>query len=186
MSTLDIFLEYFRKDYRATLASIKNLTSHGEITFELLYAVLIPRTIVLTQNILTGELQALQLTSATLTSPGLGPPFYDVILEGVDVDDSDVLHINGFTRIQTRVLIPSFKGTVKITSLEIYPIQYHPQQAEVREKLLNRGMKWAKIAGGIHHMYYEGTGGLKCANGKMIKYNASDLLLSWSTCIELD
>jgi hypothetical protein len=101
----------------------------------------------------------------------MGCPFYDIILEGMDVDDSDVLHINGFTRVQTRVVIPKFKGTVKITSLEAYPIQYHPQQTEVREKLLTRGRKWAEIAGGIHHKYYQGTGGLKGPNNQMVKYN---------------
>lgn len=34
--------EYLRKDYRATLATIEHMHSHGEITFDLLYSVMVP------------------------------------------------------------------------------------------------------------------------------------------------
>jgi len=173
IATLDVLIDYFHTDYRATLAQIENLTSHGEITFELLYAILVPRSVMLTSNPLTGNLQALQLTSANLTVPGMGIAFYDVILEGIDVDDSDVLKMEGFTRIQSRVVIPGFKGTMKIAALDAYPMIFHPQHVELKEKFLERGRKWAKIAGGIHHVQYEGTGGVRCSNGKMMKYNVS-------------
>ncbi|KIJ53579.1 hypothetical protein M422DRAFT_241814 [Sphaerobolus stellatus SS14] len=177
VATLDVFIDYFHTDYRATLARIQNLTSHGEITFDLLYAVLVPRSIVLSRNPLTGELQAFQLTSASLVKQVIGPSFYDVLLEGIDVDDSDTLNVSGFTRFQTRVVIRQFAGTEKIVGLDAYPMIFHPKHAQLKEKLVAKGKKWANIAGMIHHMYYEGTGGIKGPTGRMIKYNLNSRVM---------
>ncbi|KAI0649735.1 P-loop containing nucleoside triphosphate hydrolase protein [Trametes meyenii] len=85
LATLDVLLDYFRTDYRATLAKIANLTSHGEITFELLYAILVPRSIVVTECPITGETRALQLREAKLLdgrAPECRP--YRLLCESVD------------------------------------------------------------------------------------------------------
>jgi Domain of unknown function (DUF7025) len=172
VATLDVLIDYFRKDYRSTLASIENLTSHAEITFNLLYAILIPRTIMITTNPVTKELQALQLASATKTTTASGLPIYELILEGIDVDDA-VTNIKAFARTQSRMFVTPFPGTIKITSLDAYPIQYHPREADVRQTLLVRARKWTGLAHGIHHMYYSGTGAYKEQNCKFTRYSVS-------------
>jgi hypothetical protein len=174
IASIDTLTEYLRKDYRQTLASIENLTNHGEITFDLLYAILVPRCTVLSRCPVTGELQALQLVSATKVSTPAGF-VYTLICEGIDADDSEDPNALGFFRTQTRVLLMPFEGTVKINSLDAYPIQYHPQEAEVKRTLIARGRKWAKLTG-IHHMDYNGTAGFKC-QGKVIKYNLNSRVM---------
>jgi hypothetical protein len=169
LSTVDVLIDYLRKDYRATVASIENLTSHGEINFELLYAIMVPRTILITKCPMTEELQAVQLMSATKIKTPCGWA-YTLICEGIDVNDSDK---KGFYRYQTRLLIHDFDGTVKITSLDAYPIQYHPQESEISQKLVARGTKWSSLRG-IHHMNYQGTAAFKC-QGKVVKYNVCSL-----------
>lgn len=174
--TVDSVIDYIRKDYRATVASIENLTSHGEIKYDLLYAILVPRTIIVTTCPSTGELQALQLVSATkVCTPG--GSLYTLICEGLDVQDSEDPATKSFFRFQTRLIIPEFKGTVKINSLEAYPIQYHPFESELKKTLIERGRKWANLTG-IHHMSYKGTAAFKC-QGKIVKYNVSVL-----TCLD--
>jgi hypothetical protein len=42
MASVDVLVEYLLRDYHQTITSIENLTSHGEITFDLLYAVMVP------------------------------------------------------------------------------------------------------------------------------------------------
>lgn len=169
VDAIDVLISYFLKDYRTTIASIKNLTAHGEITFELLYAILVPRSTMLARNTVTNELQALQLYSSALVVEN-GTPFYNIVLEAIDVDDSEVSRINGYRRIQTRAIIPYFDGTLKITSLDVYPLSYHPDHEDLRQTLLERGKKWVKYAAGIHHLYYEGTGAVRI-EGKVLKYN---------------
>ncbi|EIW53206.1 P-loop containing nucleoside triphosphate hydrolase protein [Trametes versicolor FP-101664 SS1] len=72
LATLSVLLEYLRKDYRATLERIANLTTHGEITSELLYAILVPRTIIVTECPVTGETRALQLRALRQVKLGSG------------------------------------------------------------------------------------------------------------------
>ncbi|OSC99323.1 P-loop containing nucleoside triphosphate hydrolase protein [Trametes coccinea BRFM310] len=86
LMTFGVFLDYLRKDYRATLAKIANLTAHGEITFDLLYAILVPRTILITECPATGETSALQILSAKQVGGGstLQSLAYWVLCESVD------------------------------------------------------------------------------------------------------
>lgn len=173
LSTVDILIDYLRKDYRTTVAAFENLTSHGEITFDLLFALMVPRSIMVTTCPVTGEPQALQLTSATKIRTPSGF-IYNLICEGIDGDDSDTPNAKGFCRVQSRVILPSFNGTVKLTSLDAYPIQFHPREAELKRSLIARGRKWASLTGvQAHHMHYKGTGAFKC-QGKVIKYNVRD------------
>jgi len=164
VSSVDVLVEYLRNDYRQTIASINNLTSHGEITFDLLYAVMVPRSTIVTRCPVTGEFRALQLVSATPAGS-----WYNLICEGIDADNSEDPNNGGSVRTQIRILLQGFDGTVKITSLDVYPIQYHPQEAEIRCSLITRGRKWSRLAG-IHHMSYNGTAGYRHKD-KVVKYN---------------
>jgi len=168
MESVGVLIEYLRRDYRQTIASIVNLTSHGEITFDLLYAIMVPRSTVVTHCPITGELRALQLVSATKIPTPAGF-LYNLICEGIDSDDSEDPNAVGFFRTQSRILLPDFDGTVKITSLDAYPIQFHPREAELRHSLVSRGRKWSALVG-IHHMDYNGTAAFKC-QGKVVNNN---------------
>ncbi|TBU30370.1 P-loop containing nucleoside triphosphate hydrolase protein [Dichomitus squalens] len=78
-----VLLEYLRKDYRGTLARIASLTAHGEITFDLLYAILVPRTTIVTECPVTGEPRALQILSATkIVTPMCS--LYSLVCESID------------------------------------------------------------------------------------------------------
>ena len=103
---------------------------------------------------------------------GLGTPVYELILETIDVYDT-ASNIKAFARTQTRMLVTPFKGTINITTLDAYPIQYYLQEAELRGDLLARGKKWTSLAHGIRHLDYNGIGAQRRADGKIIKCNVS-------------
>ncbi|KAH8080729.1 P-loop containing nucleoside triphosphate hydrolase protein [Cristinia sonorae] len=200
LSSIAVLIEYLRKDYRSTLASIASLTTHGEITFNLLYAVMVPRTILVTECPSTGEPRALQLMSATkiLTMSG---GFYDLLCESIDAVDQVAQNLDSwgggggnsveaevkkagggkpFGRVQNRVIIPAFKGAVKINSLDAYPLKFHHAQSELKLKLLARGKKWVEMKG-IHHMQYKGSAAwytsMSNGNKKLIKYNVNSRIM---------
>ncbi|KAH9944905.1 P-loop containing nucleoside triphosphate hydrolase protein [Amylocystis lapponica] len=170
LATVDVLLEYLNKDYRGTIATIANLTSHSEITFDLLYSIFVPRTVLITQCASTGAPRALQLVSV-LRQHGV----YNLVCESVDVHETgptapppgnwqmqelatrDEGEVKVFGRVQNRVIVSSFKGTKKIHELDVYPIKYHPAEADLRKALLERGKKWHGLSG-VHHMHYAGTG----------------------------
>lgn len=201
MSSVGILTEYLHKDYRTTIASIARLTSHGEITFALLYAIMVPRSILVTTCPTTGEPRAVQLVSASKVVSDTGRSFYDVICESVDEDDDvktdrsggrarrprrltrsadDALRRVGadraFGRVKHRIVVSEFKGTIKITELDVYPIRYHPNEAALRESLVARGRKWVHYRG-IHHVQYDGRAALSVTTAggcrKLVKYNVS-------------
>lgn len=213
LRTVSTLIDYLRKDYSATLAKVANLTKHGEITFDTLFAIFVPRSIVLTECPVTGEPRAFQLVSATKIQT-LSGGAYDLICESVDaIDDADssgtsgaygagafnpaapimpmspylpppilgsvdvgLKQANGQTygRVQSRMFVPFFKGTVRINTLDIYPIEYHHNPGQLEMALMARGRKWVSLRG-IHHKQYHGpaTYSLSGVGGskKAIKYN---------------
>ncbi|OCH86746.1 P-loop containing nucleoside triphosphate hydrolase protein [Obba rivulosa] len=196
LSTVGVLISYIRTDYRGTVARVANLTSHGEITFDLLHAIFVPRTVVVTECPTTGEPRALQLVSANRVQTMSGA-FYDIICESVDaVDandssydynnvgsvDSEVQKAGAgkaYGKVQSRMIIPSFKGTMKISALDVFPLKYHPAEAELRKVLLARGKKWLSLRG-IHHMQYKATAVQQVLVGsckKLVRYNINSRIM---------
>ena len=224
LQTVGVLLDYLRKDYRATLARIANLTTHGEITSDLLYAILVPRTIIVTECPTTGEPRALRLLSSTMAELG-EEAMYTLLCESIDSTEQGALpgrntdnskastvanagarrRLAGrraarrgtaqstgsnarttpglgappFGMVQTRIVIAPFKGTVKINSLEVFPIEYHDDSEGLKADLIARGKKWAALRG-IHHVHYDGMGARTVVVGrckKVLKYNVCVLYI---------
>lgn len=60
MESVRVLVDCIHKEYKRTLYRIKSLISHGEITSDLLYAIMVPRTTLITKCPVTGEPRALQ------------------------------------------------------------------------------------------------------------------------------
>ena len=95
LASLSVFLDYIRKNYRQTLARIASLVEHSEITFDLLYAILVPGTIFLRRDPITRETRAMRLVTASKGQNSCGP-YYSLCLAGLeasagddDADDAD-------------------------------------------------------------------------------------------------
>lgn len=85
MSALTTLLDWLHANYHSTLANIAGLVAHGEITFDLLYGILVPRTILFTRDGATGEPRCVRLLSAR-RDDGLEPR-YALSVEGVEAAD---------------------------------------------------------------------------------------------------
>jgi Domain of unknown function (DUF7025) len=168
LSCVNILLSTLSTDYRGTIASINKLTSHNEITFDLLYALLVPRSIFVARCAITGLPRLFKLESFTRTQVD-GRSVYQLMCESVDLIDRPVSHTVGVGKVQTTILLRHFKGTAKIDSLDAFPIQYHADEAKLRESIIKRGNKWVSLIG-VHHMQYDGLAAVKC-DDKAIKHN---------------
>jgi hypothetical protein len=170
-NTVSALVTYLHTDYRATIAQFAHLAGHGETTSGLIGMLLVPRSTLLTRCDVTGELQALTLASITKYATKSGST-YDLLCEALDWNPEAE---GQFIRTQSRIVIKSFPGTVKITELDVYPIQYHPAEQEVRSALVERGRKWAQFTG-VHHMCYKATAVIRCEE-KIIKYNLNSRVM---------
>jgi len=88
-STVNLLLSSLASDYRATLAKIQKLTSHSEITFDLLFAILVPRTLFVTTCAITGLPRLFKLISVQRTAVN-GTGVYKLTFESVDLVDKMV------------------------------------------------------------------------------------------------
>lgn len=63
-----------------------------------------------------------------------------------------------FGPVTKNLYFRDFLGNKKIYDLDVYPIKYHrePDGEDVRQKLINRGMKWRSIVD-VAHREYDGT-----------------------------
>ena len=165
--TVRVLIDYLESDYRATLKEVRHLTSHGEITAELLWSILVPKTILLIKCPITGEPMALQLKSVDRPSVAMNNDVfvYTLICENIDALDSEDPLSRGIGRVQHKIMIAPFKGTVRIDSLDAYPLDYHPQAAFIRKSLIARGQKWLSL-GGVAHKDYRALGATRIPTTK--------------------
>ncbi|KAJ7911925.1 hypothetical protein B0H13DRAFT_2232606 [Mycena leptocephala] len=174
LSSVNLLLSFLTTDYRNTIASIERLTSHGEITFDLLYAILVPRTLVVARCAVTGLERLFQLQSFTRTAVE-GVPVYQLALEGVDLVDRPLTQTVKVGRVATCVYIPYFKGAVRIDSLDAFPLRFHANEKALREEVGRRGQKWVELIG-VHHMQYSGIAALRVM-GKLMRHNVKGRIM---------
>ena len=193
LSALSTLIDWLRANYRSTLANIANLTAHGEITFDLLYGVLVPHTIIVTRDNATGEPRCLRLLSASrddkqyiLTCEGVeaADPMKDAEMRrnskdnidyNSDDDDDQTASVRpvgrAFGTHPTEIYIRMFGGTQKINRLSAYPMMYHADPEGLKATLIKRGRKWASL-NGVYHVYYRGLAG-RDGGETYIQYNVS-------------
>ena len=150
---LSFLISWLTTEYSSTLDTLKSLLAHGEITFDLLWAVYVPRKTIL--HILcptTSEPRAVRLVHAEKcqkADPGGGGVtvafdisglsvggdsgsdadnskyLYRLVMEYLEVDVSAQGAQYGYAGLGTVMDIPGFTGTKKISSLGAYPMQYY-------------------------------------------------------------
>lgn len=156
---LSLFLHHLQDEYEETLTEIGNLLEHHEMQFDLMWAILVPRTIFYVPCPHSGEPRAARLIRFDLVKPPCEPRFWQLKLEyvewfGANAENSrHMLHF-GFANLQ-HVKITDFKGTMKIRRLSAYPLVYHQNVKELKAMLLSRGRTWCELQS-VHHRQYEG------------------------------
>ncbi|KAG6856800.1 hypothetical protein H0H87_000497 [Tephrocybe sp. NHM501043] len=174
LSSVNLLLSTISTDYRTTLSTVDRLTSHGEITFEFIYTLLVPRTLFVATCAITGGPRLFRLTSYMRTTVD-GKQVYQLYCESFDLVDKMASQTASIGKVQTTILLHSFKGTAKITDLDVYPLKYHPDPSKLRAALLLRGKKWFGL-NGVHHMQYNGIAASKRGD-KITKHNVNGRIM---------
>ncbi|KAJ7114472.1 hypothetical protein C8R44DRAFT_881309 [Mycena epipterygia] len=175
LASVNVLLEFLAADYRSTIKTIERLTAHGEITFELLYAILVPRTLIVARCAVTGLERLFQLQSFTRTSVE-GVPVYQLALEAVDLVDRPLTQTVAVDRVATSIYIPYFKGATRIDSLDAYPLRFHAAETQLRESIARRGQKWVELIG-VHHTQYSGIAALKIPGSRLMRHNVKGRIM---------
>ncbi|TGO67306.1 hypothetical protein BOTNAR_0045g00510 [Botryotinia narcissicola] len=133
-------LRFINEDFGAQIQSLESLLNNGEITFDLLWALMKPKDYVVSiQFRLTGQSQALSVVSGTYHKRQNSTNYFKLNGRMISHDGEDFSY--GF--IDTE--IDEFDGARKITSLKAYLIQYDPNSDTLRKNLIQRGRKYLSL-----------------------------------------
>lgn len=137
-------IEFAQEQHGSTLANIQSLGN--EITFDLLWALFAPNTMVYTTENILKEPQAMKLIGAGyITEEGV--TFFVVKGHIIHHDGQDL----GLGEYAIR--IQAFPGAKKITSLEALPLSLHPNSMSIQDQLIARGRSYAQLLDPVLNEY---------------------------------
>lgn len=132
---LDLFVDYIDAAFESTDERLCGLLGNKEITYDLLWALFKPNTEVYTTCTGTGASRCALFNYCEERKDMSGSKFMYL--------ETRFLASNGnvLGEVTTGLRIPYFRGTIRIELLAAYPLQYHPEKDEIRNKLIQRGCK---------------------------------------------
>lgn len=131
-------IDFLEDEFAERVRSLESLLEHGEMTYDLLWALFPPRTVVFSDSNLLREPQAASFSSGSYEENAQGW-WYQV--------NCRMLHSDGdiFGWGTPIYKIPAFEGSKKIVSLAAYPLKHHPDSAGIRSLLLERGRRYIEL-----------------------------------------
>jgi len=120
-----------------------------------MWYLLVPQTLIYFACPISHEPRVGNLISGTKKVTAFGSEYWDLKLEHTEssgaADGSPVFGIS-----QINIPISYFRGAKKIPTLSAFPLAFHPQKDKILDRLIQRGLKWARLDG-CHHMRYDGV-----------------------------
>lgn len=162
---LKVLIKYIEHDYKSTKESLYPLLNSGLITFDLLWALWKPNTLVYTTTYgTTNQPRIFKAETAHLSASIIKGSYYFIEGKYFEFDGKRF----GYGGIAEE--IDEFHGARKITSLPCYPLQYHKDEEKVRKALLERGKKFVAL-GGVRYKAYQGIAFMKRKKNGIVKFN---------------
>ncbi|CAO2653481.1 Nn.00g028920.m01.CDS01 [Neocucurbitaria sp. VM-36] len=160
-----LLLSYIDEDYNATRKALKPMLKAGTITYDLVWALFKPNTIVFTPTY--GNKDDPRCFKVDFSYE------YESWMTGIKscVIDGRYLEYDGktFGLGDHQVMIQAFKGHKKITSLAAYPLKYHKDPEGIKKQLIERGMKFVMLQG-MNYRLQKGIAYMKHKNS-IIRFN---------------
>ena len=160
---LALFHRTLEAELRDDLKARDDFILNGVITYQTVWMILEPGTIVFSTR--DGEPCAATFNSGNYSRDRCGNYYYSVNCQIIDWD-GEAFGLGG-----ENFPVYEWEGTKKITKLNAYPLEYHPNLSKVKEELLARGKVFAELSG-YHYKNYQG---IAIGQGPWgpIKYNVS-------------
>ncbi|KAF9258542.1 P-loop containing nucleoside triphosphate hydrolase protein [Marasmius fiardii PR-910] len=168
LSSVNLLLNFLHSDFQSTIQRINSHKAHRETSFDLLYAILTPRSLLVTECAITGRPRLFKLMAWTRVVTQMCS-YYQLSCESMDLVDHQATATVFPGKVQTMIILPSFKGTIPMSELDAYPLKYHADQEKVIETILARGKKWVDLIG-VHHKEFDGIGALRTEQSKILRH----------------
>ncbi|OAL45779.1 P-loop containing nucleoside triphosphate hydrolase protein [Pyrenochaeta sp. DS3sAY3a] len=156
------------KEFKSMIDTSQDMKSKRVMTFEHLWTMFQPGATVFARQ--DGQETALSLVDTRYGQDSKGIPSFWLTCKYVDWDGSK------FGTNKISLSIPIYSGTRPITSLKVYPIEYHAEGDVIRTRLIERGAK-AEALAGPNYRAYQGVAWRQGAFGTKDKYNVKGRII---------
>jgi hypothetical protein len=146
---LDLLLVFIRTTYASTTERLGPLLAKHQITYELLWTLFKPNTLAYTKCFGTDQPRCVKYEFGERKKIKDGVEYFHVKARYLDFDGKL------FGETSSEHAIKKFRGAKAITSLELFPLKYHPGEKHMRAHLSEHGRKFLSMME-IHLCEYEG------------------------------
>ncbi|KAH8726153.1 P-loop containing nucleoside triphosphate hydrolase protein [Phaeosphaeriaceae sp. PMI808] len=150
------------KEFKSMIDTSQDMKSKRVMTYEHLWTLFQPGATVFARQ--DGQETAMTLVDTRYGQDAKGIPCFWLTCKYVDWDGGK------FGTNKINLSISQYTGTRTISSLRLYPLEYHHEAAVLRERLLARGAKAEELAG-PHYRAYQGVAWKHNPFGSKDKYN---------------
>lgn len=150
------------KEFKSMIDTSQDMKSKRVMTYEHLWTLFQPGAVVFARQ--DGQETAMTLVEHRYGQDAKGNPCFWLTCKYVDWDGTK------FGTQKLNLSIPLYFGTRSISSLRVYPIEYHHESQALRERLIARGAKAEELAG-PHYRAYQGVAWRQGQFGTKDKYN---------------
>ncbi|WQF86867.1 Putative AAA+ ATPase domain, ATPase, AAA-type, core [Colletotrichum destructivum] len=134
---MPVLLDFINEKFHDAITDGGNLLEQGLMSYEHLWTIFRPGCLVFTTRLSQSRVYKLNNYMYTCGQcPGL-----QLSVEYVDFDGDE------FGTREECLLIPAFAGAASIASLNVLPLDRHPNPNAVRAMLTDRGRRWEALAG---------------------------------------
>lgn len=146
ITDLNAALKFIDEEHGGNIMEFQRLISYGEITWDLLWALFTPNTLVYHYHELTEQDQVLLARSVRLCKRSDDSTYVRV--------DCDIISCDGKSFWMARDIsneIDYYPGALKIQDLVVFPLKYHPKASQVLDHAMRRGKKFACMTKNTYH-----------------------------------
>ncbi|KAJ7508569.1 P-loop containing nucleoside triphosphate hydrolase protein [Mycena galericulata] len=141
-------LQFIQEDYAETLGDF-DMLAHNEISYELLWVIFPPNTLVYRYHTFTEQNQILLARTFEYSRRPDGSLFAEIACDVINNDG------NSFGLARDTIELNSFRGARTILDLPLFPLEYHPKKEEIRASAMKRGKIFVDLK---EHSYREISG----------------------------
>ncbi|KAL4811700.1 P-loop containing nucleoside triphosphate hydrolase protein [Aspergillus spinulosporus] len=158
---LRLLVNHIDEAYAASTEQLTPLLQRGEITYDLLELLFKPGCHLYTKCSGTGKPWCMVLDTVEDT-PRNNATYFKLECHYVDHDGHE------FWEVRTELRIAKFHGCKAIHTLEVFPLQYHPDSEQITRDLVERGQKFSQLVRNpTTILHYKGKALIK-KNGKLL------------------
>jgi hypothetical protein len=148
MLHLETLIKFLEAHYASKSEKLNALLEHKEITFELFPVFFRPNSVMYMISANSGKPRCIRFDYGQVKKSN-GKTCFQLSCHYLTYDGIC------FGEAPVTAEIQEFQGVTKITSLGVYPLEYHAEKQKVVEELTKRGRKFLSL-NGTHYRKYEG------------------------------